>query len=109
MIIDIKKSPVAYKRFRVAMDNGKTYDFGLSSGSTYIDHKDKILRAAYIKRHLGNETEKKLIDNLVPSPALFSAQLLWSILDASSTSLEKNIKLLNAAWKSKHLKKKNNN
>jgi hypothetical protein len=34
-------------------------------------------RDAYWDRHYANATEKKLIDNLVPLPALFSAYLLW--------------------------------
>jgi len=35
------------------------------------------LRANYWKRHLANRTEDERITNLVPSPALFSAMLLW--------------------------------
>ena len=46
MIIKIEPSPVERKRFRVTMDNGKTYDFGFLGGSTYIDHHDKKLRDA---------------------------------------------------------------
>lgn len=41
MIIKIEKSPRKHKRFRVFMSTGKHYDFGLDTGSTYIDHKDK--------------------------------------------------------------------
>jgi hypothetical protein len=35
--------------------------------------------------HLGNATEYKLITNLIPSPSLFSAYILWG----SYTDIEK--------------------
>jgi hypothetical protein len=98
MIIDIKKSPVKYKRYRVLMNNGKHYDFGLKNGSTYIDHKDKRKRENYIRRHYANPIEKRLIDNLVPSPAIFSLYLLWG----KYTDLNDNINHLNNMWKIKH-------
>jgi hypothetical protein len=100
MIIKIEKSPVKYKRYRVYMDTGKHYDFGLLGGETYIDHKDANKRRNYWLRHYGNPTEKILIDNLVPSPSLFSAYLLWGV----HSNLEKNIKELNELWKFKHKK-----
>lgn len=76
-IITVKKSPRAKKRYRVEMDDGSYYDFGLLGGSTYIDHKDVKIREAYRARHLGNPREKWLIENLIPSPALFAYYLLW--------------------------------
>jgi len=100
MIVKIQDSPIQYKRYRVWMDDGKHYDFGLFDGDTYIDHHDKQKRLNYLKRHLANETEKKLIENLVPSPALFSALLLWG----KHTSLRANIDELNKMWKKKHQK-----
>ena len=57
------------KRFRVFLDSGKHYDFGLDTGSTFIDHGDNKKRNAYIARLFGNRAEKQLIENLVPSPA----------------------------------------
>jgi len=98
MIINIIPSPKKNKRFRVYMDNGKHYDFGLDTGSTYIDHHDKQKRLAYIARHLGNLSEKRLIDSLTPSPALFSLGLLWG----KYTNIEDNIKYLNNLFKEKH-------
>jgi hypothetical protein len=98
MIVDIKASPLKYKRFRVLMDNGKYYDFGLRNGSTYLDHKDEVKRRNYWLRHHGNYTEMVLIDNLVPSPSLFSAYLLWG----PSTDLKENITYLNQLWYTKH-------
>lgn len=98
MIVSIENSPKQHKRFRVYMDNGKYYDFGLDIGQTYIDHKNRQKKAAYWSRHIGNETEKRLIQNLAPSPALFSAVLLWG----PSTNLYDNIKYLNHLWEIKH-------
>jgi hypothetical protein len=98
MIVDIKASPVKNKRYRVVMDNGNYYDFGLKGGQTYIDHKDKVKRENYIKRHYANPIEKRLIDNLVPSPALLSIYLLWG----PTTDLDKNIEYLNHLWSKKH-------
>ena len=94
-IKEIQHSPIKNKRFRVILDNGKHYDFGLDTGSTYIDHHDIKKRNAYIARHFGNKLEKNLIINLVPSPALFSMYLLWG----KYTSLEENIKWLNSLFK----------
>jgi hypothetical protein len=98
MIIKIEKSPIEHKRFRITMDNNKKYDFGLDIGETYIDHKDKIKRKNYLLRHLGNVTEKKLIENLIPSPSLFSAYILWGKFD----NIDDNIKFLNNLWLIKH-------
>jgi len=53
---------------------------------------------AYIARHLGNLSEKRLIDSLTPSPALFSLGLLWG----KYTNIEDNIKYLNNLFKEKH-------
>lgn len=100
MIIKISKSPVKHKRFRVFMDTGKHYDFGLDVGQTYIDEGDKQKRIHYWKRHLGNPTEFTLITNLVPSASLFSAYLLWG----ETTDLMANINILNNLWYKKHNK-----
>jgi len=99
MITKVESSPLPNKRFRVFMDNGKSYDFGLKSGSTYIDHHDMTKRLNYLKRHLANETENTLIKNLVPSPSLFSAYLLWG----KYTTLEQNVHFLNSLWEKKHM------
>ena len=100
MIIKIDKSPVAMKRFRVTLDNGNKYDFGYLGGRTYIDGRSLVDRNAYRARHLGNQIEKRLISNLVPSPSLFAYYLLWG----SSTNLQKNIEYLNNLWAKKHSK-----
>lgn len=97
-ITKIEASPIKNKRFRVTMDDGKHYDFGLRNGSTYLDHKDPVKRTNYLKRHMGNEIENKLIKSLTPSPSLFSAYILWGW----STDIKENIKYLNNLFLSKH-------
>jgi hypothetical protein len=99
MIFDIKKSPRAGKRFRayIKRKNGQMeyYDFGFDGGKTFIDGRTETERENYLSRHLGNKTEEQLINNLVPSPALLSAFLLWG----KSRDLQTNIKYLNDLWK----------
>ena len=58
MIVSIASSKVKHKRFVITMDDGKKYNFGLDTGSTYIDHHAKQIREAYRARHYGNDTEK---------------------------------------------------
>jgi hypothetical protein len=94
-IIKLINSPKKNKRYRVYLDNGEHYDFGLDTGSTYIDHRDKQKRENYRARHMGNLSEKYLIENLIPSPALFSYWLLWG----DSVLLEQNLKNLNKMFK----------
>ena len=99
MIIKIESSPVAMKRYRVHLDNGKKYDFGYRGARTYIDDRTLLERANYRKRHLANKIENRLIKNLVPSPSLFSYYLLWG----ESKDLHKNIEFLNARFREKDL------
>lgn len=87
------------KRFTAVLDNGKRIHFGLKGGQTYLEHKDKVKRFNYWKRHFGNDKERKLIQNLVPSPALLSAMILWG----NSTDVDKNVEYLNQLWKLKHM------
>lgn len=68
------------KRFAITLtEDGKTktYHFGLKNSKTFIDHGDEAKRKAYLARHMANKKENYLISNLIPSPALFSAKLLW--------------------------------
>jgi hypothetical protein len=98
MIVRITKSPLMHKRFRVVMDNGRHYDFGFWGGNTYLDHHDKIKRMNYWRRHMANDTEYYLVENLIPSASLFSALLLWG----KHQSLSENVKELNKLWADKH-------
>ena len=96
-IINIEKSPVKNKRYRVYLSDNTYYDFGLDTGKTYIDHKNAKLRENYLKRHLSNQMERHLVNNLIPSPALFSAVLLWGPF----TTLTKNMIFLDNLLKNK--------
>ena len=75
------------------MEDGAYYDFGLEGGKTYLDHKDKRKRDNYRKRHYAQE--KNLIDNLTPSPSLFSWALLWG----KHSNIDDNIRELNKMFK----------
>ena len=94
-IVKIENSPRKNKRFRVYLENNDHYDFGLDNGKTYVDHHDKIKRENYRKRHMANDTEKHLIQNFIPSPALFSYYILWG----DSTSVNENIEKINKRLK----------
>ena len=98
-IKSISPSTKRGKRFQVTLVNGDKYDFGLLNPvrGTYIDHGNKDLRANYIMRHYGNPREKELIDNLIPSPSLYSMYILWGW----HTDIKKNIKELNKLIKDK--------
>jgi len=97
MIVEHGKSSKPNKRFYVKLDNGEIFDYGYrnpetgKTGKTYIDGATKKQRENYWKRHLGNKREHYLITNLIPSPALFSAFLLWGI----SSDFYKNFDHLN--------------
>ena len=94
-IIKLEISNKLSKRFKVTLSDGKTYDFGYEDsdgkpGLTYIDGASLETRNNYLKRHMANNTENNLINNLIPSPALFSAYLLWY-----GRNLKHNIEYLN--------------
>jgi hypothetical protein len=98
MILNIRKSPVANKRYRVDVmtrDGTKQFDFGQERGYTYIDGATEEARANYWRRHTANALEDRLIRNLTPSPAVLSAYLLWG----QSRDLVKNIQILNRLWR----------
>jgi hypothetical protein len=89
-IVSLEKSNRKDKKYVVLLDDGKSYHFGLKNAITYVEGATKQKRDAFLARHLNNPLEKKLIENLVPSPALFSTYLLWNTND-----LDENIKILN--------------
>jgi hypothetical protein len=103
MIIDVRPSQLKMKKYRatIKMHDGteKKIDFGLKGGSTYIDgDRSKNERLAYLRRHLANKKENELINNLIPSPSLLSAYLLWGPFK----SLGKNVDGLNKLFKEKY-------
>jgi hypothetical protein len=89
-IVSLEKSTRENKKYKAVMDTGKEYHFGLKGSVTYIDGASKEKRDAFLARHMNNPLEKKLIENLVPSPALLSVYLLWNTPD-----IDKNMKILN--------------
>jgi len=89
-IIKLEKSKVKGKKYTAILDDGKRINFGSDVSVTYVEGASKEKKESYIKRHLGNETEKNRINNLIPSPALLSYYLLWN-----TNNLEENIKILN--------------
>ena len=89
-IVSLDKSTHKNKKYKVELSDGSIYHFGLKNSKTYIEGADRKTRDAFLARHLNNPLEKKLIENMTPSPALFSVYLLWA-----TPSLENNIKILN--------------
>jgi hypothetical protein len=89
-IESIEKSNRKDKKYVVLMSDGKSYHFGLKNSITYVEGATKQKRDAFLARHLNNPLEKNLIENVIPSPALFSVYLLWD-----TPSLDENIKKLN--------------
>lgn len=105
MITKITNSPLANKRLRAEIETKlgtKVIDFGFKLngryGTTFIDGADVVKRKNYWARHLANETEYKLINNLVPSPSLLSAYILWG----NTRDVGKNVKHLNTLWAKAH-------
>jgi hypothetical protein len=78
------------KRFVAIFRHGTRVHFGASEGSTYIDHKDKAKRAAYIARH-GASGKENWEDPY--TPGALSRWLLWG----DYTSIDDNV----AAFKRK--------
>jgi len=98
-IVDLMNSNKDNKRYKVILNNGKSYDFGLKGASTFLEHHDPKKRSAYWARHFKNPLEQHLIASLTPSPALFSASLLWG----PYTDIHKNIKHLNEIFKKENI------
>lgn len=104
-ITGLQQSKTKNKRYIIhILDGGvvKSFNFGLKDGETFIDHKNEDMRQAYLARHMGNKTEKELIENLIPSPALFSAMLLWG----KYTTLSQNVAELQKLFDVKYGKDK---
>lgn len=68
----IKPSTRQGKRYMAVFHDGTTIHFGQAGGSTYIDHKDKAKRAAYIARHRVNEDWSN-----PKTPGALSRYILW--------------------------------
>lgn len=93
-ILKVEKSDRKGKKLKAITDSGKIIHFGSDVSTTYVEGASKQKRDNYLKRHLSVPEEKRLIKNNILSPALLSAELLWS-----SVSLKNNIKKLNEKLK----------
>jgi hypothetical protein len=89
-ILKVIKSDRKNKKLKALLDNGKEVHFGSDVSQTYVEGASKEKRDNYLKRHLANPIEKRLIQNNVMSPSLLSYELLWR-----TPSLKKNIEILN--------------
>lgn len=74
----------AEKRYTAEFKDGKKIHFGQKGGSTYIDHKDKDKRKAYIARH----SKAGENWNNPKTPGALSKHLLWG----DHTTLKDNLK-----------------
>jgi len=75
-------SPRENKRFMITFSNPKkTIHFGLLGGATYIDHKNKIKRENYLKRHAVREDWNHI------NAGSLSAFVLWG----PTTSITENL------------------
>lgn len=82
------------KKYSVFIDN-KTIHFGSKNSSTYINHKDDIIKKNWISRH------SKLSDfNDIYKPSYWSKNILWNKKDLNdsikhvSKKLNRNIILV---------------
>jgi hypothetical protein len=95
MIISLDDSPRQGKRFRVIWqyEHGgtKAFDFGQPGANTYIDGASDQTKMNYWRRHMANTRERYLIENLIPSPSVFSAYILWG----NSRNMMQNLEVLN--------------
>ena len=94
MISDLKKSTRKEKRYQANWD-GKIIHFGSPVGTTFIDGATEKTRDNYFKRHRGNPTERRRMENLTPSASVLSAFLLWG----ESRDLQTNLRRLNERLK----------
>jgi hypothetical protein len=83
------------KKLKAILDNGKSIHFGLKGSKTFSEGASVETRNNYLKRHVGNPNEKRLIQNNIISPALLSAKLLWG----DSPNIKTNLARLNATLK----------
>ena len=72
MEVVISKSPKTDKRFQAKFQN-KTIHFGQAGGQTFLDHKDDVLKKAWIARHKVRGT----FDNMETASGLAKG-ILWN-------------------------------
>jgi hypothetical protein len=99
MIISIEPSTRPKKRFmaKYQYEHGgiRYYHFGQPNANTYIDGASDQTRINYWRRHLANPLERQKIENLIISPAVLSAYVLWG----NSRNMDTNVAMLNKIMK----------
>ena len=95
MIIYVEEINENKKRFLAIFSDGRITKFGLTNPKigTYIDHKNKILRKNYIKRHL-----KDLKTNDYKRAGYLSLFLLWNKETLNESIKDFNKRIKNNNW-----------
>jgi hypothetical protein len=93
-IVDVVPSHRKDKKYKAIISDGREIHFGLKGSHTYVEGASQQTRNAYLKRHLANKIENNLIKNLIMSPSLLSAYLLWN-----TDNLADNVEILNKLLK----------
>jgi hypothetical protein len=75
MKIQLKKSPIKNKKFRVTFENKSYIDFGARGYSDYTKHKDSDRMERYLNRHRKRENWTK---SGIKTAGFWSRWLLWS-------------------------------
>lgn len=91
LIINIEKSPLRNKRYRIYLINGDHYDIGFNKCSYYIDNKDKVQREMFFQFLCLDKNTMKTIQQLKPSQVLYES----FILNGPSKNLINNINFFN--------------
>ena len=88
--VSLSPSDSDQKKYKIVFSNPKkTIHFGSKGSSTYLDHKDKDKRDAYIARHRVNEDWTKI------NAGSLSRYLLWGDSTSLSTNLRQYLKKFN--------------
>ena len=88
--ISLKHSTKPNKKYVIEFSEPKkTIHFGSKNSSTYLNHKDKHLKANYLKRHQVNENWDEV------NAGSLSAFLLWGESTDLNTNLAKYLKQFN--------------
>ena len=95
MIVFVKEINETKKRFVAVFSDGSITKFGLTNPKigTYIEHKNKILRKNYIKRHL-----KDLKTNDYKRAGYLSLFLLWNKETLNESIKDFNKRIKNNNW-----------
>lgn len=91
MKVQLIKSPIIQKKWRVLFENGTHTDFGATGYSDFTMHKDPARMRLYVQRHRSRETWGL---KGIKTAGFWSRWLLWS-----EPSLSKAKKLIQKKFK----------